>query len=89
MFGFVIGQLFFARLVNVFECLKWEDGGADFACLAIPYEFNFALILEKKKAIFLGQRFSSVDQLYQIALFSVGEFVFFGVVLASPENLIT
>jgi hypothetical protein len=69
----------------VFERLKREDGGADFARLAIPDQLHLALVFEKQEAIFLRQRLAFVDQLDEVALLGVGEFVFFRVVLASHD----
>ena len=61
----------------MFEGLKGKDGGADFACLAVPDEFDLAFVLEKEEAIFLRKRLALLDELDQVALLGVGEFVFF------------
>src|SRR5439155_3843488 len=74
---------FFSWFVDVFQCLKRKNCGRDFACLAVPDEFNFTLVFKKEEAIFLRQRFALVDELDEVALLGVGEFVLFCVVLAS------
>ena len=73
---------FLARFVDVFEGLERENGGADFAGLAVPDEFDLALVLEEEEAVFLRQRLALLDELDEVALFGVGEVV--GVCLARP-----
>ena len=64
----------------MFEGLEGEDGGADFAGLAVPDEFDLALVGKKEEAVFLRQRFALVDELDEVALLGVGEVESFGVV---------
>src|SRR5205809_705971 len=59
------------------ERLKRKNGRRDFACLAIPDQFNFALIFEEKEAVLFRNRLPRFNQLYEIALLRVGEFVRF------------
>ena len=56
----------------MFERLEREDGGADFARLAIPNEFNLAFVVEEDEPVFLWQRLASFNQLDEVALLRVG-----------------
>ncbi len=56
----------------MFEGLKREDGGADFAGLAVPDEFNLAFVSEEEETVFLREGLALVDELDEVALFSVG-----------------
>ena len=71
--------MFLPRLVNVFEGLEGEDGGGDFAGLAVPDEFDLALIVKEEEAVALGQRLALLDELDEVALLGVGQLVAFGV----------
>jgi hypothetical protein len=51
---FLVVALLLPRLVDVFEGLKGQDGGADFAGLAVPDEFDLAFVGEEEEAVFLG-----------------------------------
>ncbi len=59
----------------MFEGLEGEDGGADFAGLAVPDEFDLAFVLEEEEAVFVGQGFALLDELDEVAAFGLGEFV--------------
>src|SRR5690606_714350 len=69
----VLGLL--ARLVHVFQRLEGQHGGADAGALAVPHQLNLALILEQQEAVFLRQGLAGLDQLDQVALLGVGQFV--------------
>jgi len=43
------------KLIDVFERLEQEYGGADFTGLAVPDEFDLAFVGEEQKAVFLSQ----------------------------------
>ena len=73
-------------LVNVFEGLEWEDGGADFVGLAALNEFDFAFVGEEEEAVFLRERLALLDELDEAALFGVGEFVSLAVVLTCHKR---
>ncbi len=75
---FLVFALFLSRLVNVFEGLEREDGGADFAGFAVPDEFDLAFVVEEDEAVFLRQRLALIDELDEIALLGVGQFVVVG-----------
>ena len=77
---FLVVALFLPRLVNVFEGLEGQDGGADFAGLAVPDQFDLAFVVEEEEAVFLRERLALLDELDEVALFGVGEVVSFGVV---------
>ena len=68
---------FLARLVDVFERLERQDGGADIAGLAVPDQLDLALVLEEDEAVFLRQGFALLDQSDQVALFGVAQLVGF------------
>ena len=72
--------LFLPGLVDVFEGLEGQDGGADFAGLAVPDQFDLALVLEEEEAVLLRQRLALLDELDEVALLGVGEVVLFAVV---------
>jgi hypothetical protein len=71
--------LFLPGFVDVFETLEGKDGGADFAGLAVPDEFDLAFVGEEEKAVFLGEGLALLDEPDEVALFGVREFVVFGV----------
>jgi len=77
----LVVALFLLRLVNVFEGLEGEGGGADFVGLAALNEFDFTFVGEEEEAVFLRERLALLDELDEVALFGVGEVVSFGVVL--------
>ncbi|MEK7763993.1 MAG: hypothetical protein AAB433_20670 [Nitrospirota bacterium] len=77
---FLLVALFLPGLVDVFERLKRQDGGTDFAGLAVPDEFDLAFVGEEKKAVSLRQGFALLDELDEVTLFGVGEVVFLAVV---------
>ena len=64
----------------MFEGLEGQDGGADFAGLAVPDQFDLAFVVEEEEAVFLRQRLALLDELDEVALLGVGEFVAFGIV---------
>jgi hypothetical protein len=43
---FLVVVLFLSRFVNVFERLKRKNGGANFAGLSVPDEFNFPFVIK-------------------------------------------
>ena len=53
--------LLFPGLVDVFEGLEGKDGGADFAGLAVPHEFDLAFVGKKEEAVLLRQRLALLD----------------------------
>ena len=65
----------FRGSVNVFEGLEGEDGGADFARLAVPDELDLAFVGEEEEAVFLRERLALLDELDEVALLGVGEVV--------------
>jgi hypothetical protein len=48
---FLVVALFLPLLVNVFEGLEWEDGGADFVGLAAPNEFDFTFVCKENETV--------------------------------------
>ena len=66
---------FLPRLVNVFQRLEREDGGGDFAGLAVPDEFDLAFVVEEEEAVFLGEGFALIDEFDEVALLGGGQFV--------------
>ena len=76
---FLVVALFLPGLVNVFEGLEGEDGGADFAGFAVPDEFDLAFVGEEEEAVFFRERLALLDELDEVALLGVGEVVVFGV----------
>ena len=72
---FLVVALFLPGLVNVLEGLEGEDGGADFAGLAVPDEFDLTLVGEEEEAVFLGEGLALLDELDEVALLGVGEVV--------------
>ncbi len=76
----LVVALFLLRLVNVFEGLEGEGGGADFVGLDALNEFDLAFVGEEEEAVFLRERLALLDELDEVALFGVGEFVFLAVV---------
>lgn len=79
---------FFARLVNVFERLKRQDGGANLAGFAVPDEFHLALVVKEEEAVFLRQRLALLNQFDEVALFGFGEFVFVRVGAGHNQEMI-
>ena len=79
---FLVVALFLPGFVDVFEGLEGEDGGADFAGLAVPDEFDLALVGEEEEAVFLRERLALLDELDEVALLGVGEVVVLGGVWA-------
>ena len=69
---------FLPRLVDVFEGLERKNGGADFAGLAVPDEFDLAFVGEEEEAVFLRERFAVLDELDEVALLGGGEVVVLG-----------
>lgn len=61
----------------------YERRRGDFASLAVPDKLDLALVLEKNETVFLRERLVLIDELDEVALLGVGEFVLFGVVLSS------
>ena len=59
----------------MFEGLEGEDGGADFARLAVPDELDLAFVGEEEEAVFLRERLALLDELDEVALLGVGEVV--------------
>jgi hypothetical protein len=74
----ILGGGLLAGFVDVFEGLKREDGGADVAGLAGPSEFDLTFVVEEEEAVFLGEWFAGLDELDEVALLLIGEFVAFG-----------
>jgi hypothetical protein len=66
---------FLPGFVNVFEGLEREDGGADFAGLAVPDEFDLAFVGEEEEAVFLRERLALLDELDEVALLGVGQLI--------------
>ena len=64
----------------MFEGLEGEDGGADFAGLAVPDEFDLAFVGEEEEAVFLWERLTLLDELDEVALLGFGEFVAISIV---------
>ena len=64
-------------LVDVFESLKGQDGGADLAGLAVPDQLDLALVGEEQEAVFLRQRLALLDELDEDALLGVRKVVVF------------
>jgi hypothetical protein len=62
------------------KLLEEEDGGADFVGLAVLNEFDFTFIGEEEEAVFHRERLALLDELDEVALFGVGEFVSLAVV---------
>ena len=73
---FFLVALFLPGLIDVFERLKGQDGGADFAGLAVPDQFDLTFVGEEEEAVFLRQWLALLDELDEVALLGVGEVVF-------------
>ena len=68
--------------------LERQHSGADVAGLAVPDEFDLALVLEQDEAIFLRQGLALLDEGDQVALFGVAQVVGFpcrGVPSSAPS----
>ena len=64
----------------MFESLEGENGGADFAGLPVPDEFDLAFVGEEEEAVFLWERLTLLDELDEVALLGFGEFVAISIV---------
>jgi len=67
-------RLFSPWFVNLLDDLKGQDNGAHLTGFAVPDELNFAFVVEKEKAVFIGERFFSLKVADDFPLFVVGEF---------------
>ncbi|MEI6787674.1 MAG: hypothetical protein WCL49_04260 [bacterium] len=72
---FGIIPLFPAGFVNVLKGLEGKDGGADFAGLAVPDEFDLFFVGKEQEPVFFRERFVGFDQLDEVALLGLSEFV--------------
>ena len=60
-------------IMRKIQGLKWQYPGADIAGFAIPHQFDFALVFEQDKAVFVGQRLAGLDQRNQVTLFGIAQ----------------
>jgi hypothetical protein len=51
------------------------EGWGDFAGFAVPDQFHLAFVGEEDEAVFLRERLALIDELDEVALLGVGEFV--------------
>ena len=72
---FLLLALLFPGFVNMFEGLERQDGGADFAGLAVPDQFHLALVGEEQEPVLLRQRLALLNELDEVALLGLGQFV--------------
>ena len=73
----VISASFLPGFVNVFQRLEWQNGRTDFASLAVPDEFNLAFVIEEEEAVFLRQRLPLINELDEVTLLGIRQFVTF------------
>ncbi len=72
---FLIVALFLPRLVNVFERLERENGGADLAGFAVPDQLDFAFVGKEDESVFLRQRLALIDKLDEVALPALAQII--------------
>jgi hypothetical protein len=65
--------LFGARLVHLLDDLKGQDEIADLVALAVPDQFDLALVLEEQEAKFFWQRFIRLEIADDLLLFRFGQ----------------
>src|SRR3989338_2576111 len=66
-----LSYLLASWLVNMFNCLEWQNSVCYFIGLSIPHKFNFPIIIKKQKSVFLRQWFARFQILQYIPLFAV------------------
>jgi hypothetical protein len=64
---------FYARLIDVLDGLKGKDDVADVGGLAVPDQLDFALVVEEKKAVLVGQRLVGFEEPEDVGFFLVGQ----------------
>ena len=61
---------FRTRLVHLLDDLEGQNDVADFAGLAVPDQFDLALVIEEQKAVLVGQRLVGFEEADDVLLFS-------------------
>ena len=61
-----------ARLVHLLDHLEGQDDARDLAALAVPDQFDLALILEQQKAVLVRQGFVRFQKADDLLLFLFG-----------------